>query len=354
MVFPDNYNHIADFLLNPRYRITRYTISIAVLVIITVSMVLNNINYLGGGVYEALEWFVYLLVMFGMIPLNVFVLAPRYLLRNRLTAYFIRIVLLIFITVCILGYMQMNLFAAKEIIEKTEISAIWVNFLSSLVSMGFLLMGTSTILLFRHWVKSNKRINELKSVTLQSEMDLLKSQINPHFLLNMLNNANVLIWKNKEEARQILYKLEDLLRYQLNETNKDRVLLPFDIRFLNDFLNLEKIRRDRFEFTITKKGDIEDVWVPSFLFIPFVENAVKHNPDSNHLSYIHLYFHVDGNKLEFCCENSKPLNKAIKKETGGLGLKNIQRRLALLYPGRHTLEISDEETKYTVKLELIL
>lgn len=350
-----NNNIISDFLLNSKYRSTRYTIFISVLVVITVSMVLNNIAYMGNTVYEALEWFVYILAIFGVIPLNIFVLVPRYLLKNRPVAYFIRIILLIFLTVCVLAYLQINIFSAKEVLERAEVTSIRVNFFSSIISMGLLVLGTSTILLFRHWIKTSKRINELESATLQSEMDMLKSQINPHFLLNMLNNANVLIWKNKEEAQQVLYKLEDLLRYQLNETNKDRVLLSFDIRFLNDFLNLEKIRRDKFEFTISKKGEIDEVWVPSLLFIPFVENAVKHNPDSNHLSYVHLYFDVHGNELEFHCENSKPLNKAISKETGGLGLKNIRRRLALLYPDKqHILEINDEETKYTVTLKLIL
>jgi len=304
--------------------------------------------------YDIMGWLIYFLAIFFVIPVNVFVLVPRYLLKNRPVGYFVRVILLICLAISLLGIVQINKLPITQMEERFGELAFKLNFVSSFISMGLMITGSSSILMFRHWIKSNKRISELESATLQSEMDLLKNQINPHFLLNMLNNANVLIWKDKEEAQRVLYKLENLLRYQLNETYKERVLLLFDIRFLNDFLNLEKIRRDRFEFTITKEGEMDDLLVPSFLFIPFVENAVKHNPDSNHLSYIHLHFQVIGNRLNFYCENSKPLVKPVQKKTGGLGLKNIRRRLALLYPDKHTLTICDEEKKYIVKLKLIL
>lgn len=343
---------ISDFLLGRKYKMARYAVSIVVLALITASMVLNNIQYLGTSIYELLEWFVYFLVMFGIIPLNIFVLVPRYLLKNRPVTYFILVLILISVTICALGYMQMNMFSAKEMMEQADALSVRINFIASLISMGLLIAGSSSILLFRHWIKSNKRISELETATLQFEMDMLKSQINPHFLFNMLNNANVLIWKNKEEAQRVLYKLEDLLRYQLNESYKDKVLLSFDIRFLTDFLNLEKIRRDNFEFTITKEGDVEDIWVPSLLFIPFVENAVKHNPDNTNQSYVCIRFVIQGKELFFYCENSKPLNKPVKNSVGGLGLKNIQRRLTLLYPDRHTLHINDEDDRYIVTLKL--
>jgi len=304
--------------------------------------------------YDIMGWLIYFLAIFCVIPVNVFVLVPRYLLKNKPVSYFVRVILLICLAIFLLGVVQINKLPVTQMEERIGELAFKLNFVSSFISMGLMITGSSSILMFRHWIKSNKRISELESATLQSEMDLLKNQINPHFLLNMLNNANVLIWKDKEEAQRVLYKLENLLRYQLNETYKERVFLLFDIRFLNDFLNLEKIRRDRFEFTITKEGEMDDLLVPSFLFIPFVENAVKHNPDSNHLSYVHLHFQVIGNRLNFYCENSKPLVKPVQKKTGGLGLKNIRRRLTLLYLDRHALTICDEETKYTVKLELIL
>ena len=162
----------------------------------------------------------------------------------------------------------------------------------------------------------------------------------------------MLIKKNPEEASRVLFKLEDMLRYQINDSAKEQVLLSSEIHFLNDFLNLEKVRRDKFEYVISKEGDISEVWLPPLLFIPFVENAVKHNVDSENSSYVYLGFKVWDKQLEFQCINSKPKIALQKNEVGGLGLKNIKRRLELLFPEHYTLEIEESEISYTVYLHL--
>ena len=203
------------------------------------------------------------------------------------------------------------------------------------------------------WLRYNLRIDKLESTTLQSELKFLKNQINPHFLFNMLNNANVLIKRNPEEASKVLFKLEDLLRYQINDSSRERVSLASDIRFLNDYLNLEKIRRDHFQFTVEQEGDIDSIWIQPLLFIPFVENAVKHSFDSEHPSSVHLSFKVEENRLEFRCENST-LAVAVSNKVGGIGLANIQRRLGLLYPDRYELEQIENENRYIVILCITL
>ena len=347
-------NSILDFFISSKQRKARYLGALFVLGVMTISMVLNNIHYLGSTDYEAFEWIAYFALIFGLIAVNVFVLVPRYLLKNKIVAYFVIVIILILVSLIFIGCMQITAFSAKNLVEDVGKTAMVINSFSSLVSLGLIIMGSTAIQLLRYWIKSAKQISELEAATLQSELDLLKSQINPHFLFNMLNNANVLIWKNKEEARQVLYKLEALLRYQLKEADKDKILLMFDIRFLNDFLNLERIRRDNFEYAITTEGSVDDVWVPSLLFIPFVENAIKHNPDSNHLSYVYLNFRITGNILEFKCENSKPNIDTPEKQSGGLGLKNIQRRLTLLFPEKHLLKIEDIVDRYIVTLKLEL
>ena len=117
-------------------------------------------------------------------------------------------------------------------------------------------------------------------------------------------------------------------------------------------LELEKVRRDHFEYTIFQEGNMENICIPPLLFIPFVENAVKHNLDSDNLSYVHLYFSVHNKQLTFRCENSKP-RVPVKRE-GGIGLANVKRRLDLLYESRYTLQIEDKETTYNVNLHLNL
>ena len=169
----------------------------------------------------------------------------------------------------------------------------------------------------------------------------------------MLNNANVLIKRNPEEASKVLFKLEDLLRYQINDSSRERVALASDIHFMNDFLNLEKIRRDHFQFTMDQEGDIDSIWIQPLLFIPFVENAVKHSFDSEHPSSVHFSFKVEENRLEFRCENTMPA-VAVSNKVGGIGLANIQRRLGLLYPDRYELKQIENENRYMVTLCITL
>lgn len=342
------------FLLDRHYRWARLLLVVTVLGIITASMVLSNIAYLGAQSYAWLEWGVYILSVFGLIAVNCCLLVPRYLLKERLSSYLIAMFLLVFATLSLLALLQSSLLPNEIEVVRMVRSSIVLNLISSFVSMTLMVVGSTAVMLFRYWMKSNRRIHELKSATLDAELQSLKQQINPHFLFNMLNNVNVLIWKQPSEAKEVLEKLETLLRYQLHDKEKERVWLASDIRFLHDFLNLEKIRRDNFVFSITEEGNIDAVSLPSLLFIPFVENAVKHNPDSRHQSYVNLSFVVTEDELLFCCENSKPVGKERIERVGGIGLKNIQRRLALLYAKRHTLEIREEENSYCVTLKLML
>ena len=208
------------------------------------------------------------------------------------------------------------------------------------------------MIVFQDYIKNGQRIGQLENATIQSELEQLKNQINPHFLFNMLNNANVLIKESPAEAVLVLSKLKDLLKYQLKDSVSEKVLLKDDISFLNDYLNMEKIRRDNFDFIVSTEGNTEDVTLPPLLFIPFVENAVKHNNDNKKLSYVHLYFKVEEKSLTFICINSKPAEQQERRTDGGIGLANIRRRLELLYDTDHSLQIDDTDITYTINLRL--
>lgn len=345
---------IPALLLSPKLRGYRYLLLAFISVIITFNFVLFLPSEKVLPAEKHLGWFLYTVAFFVPIYLNIKVLVPRILFKDKLLLYFSLLLIFVLLVIASIMAIQKYLFHIYSSIFEFGYSYAILNVVSAAITLLFLFAGTTALLLFKYWIYDMARADELESATLESELKLLKNQINPHFLFNMLNNANVLIKKKREEASTVLFKLEDLLRYQINDSSKDSVLLSSDIHFLNDFLNLEKIRRDKFEFSITKEGAIELVQIPPLLFISFVENAIKHNPDSENLSYVHLSFRIRNNKLDFCCKNSKPAIMMIKKDIGGLGLKNIRRRLELLYPGRHSLEIKDEETTYTVNLRLEL
>lgn len=350
-----NSNQLTSFLLDSHYRKARHLFLQFVVFLITVNML-----WYGGQTnplalsQRLLGWAIYFISINAIFYINLYWLFPSFLLKNRLLMYVLGVLGVSLVIILAVGVFQMSAFSMPENETEAKLLPIILNGISGILAMGFTVAGMSAVLLLRHWILNNQRVDELQSATLHSELKYLKSQINPHFLFNMLNNANVLIRKNPAEAQEVLFKLEDLLRYQMNDNFREVVPLRSDIRFLNDYLNLEQIRRDNFDFRITEEGDIDAIELPALLFIPFVENAVKHNFDSEHPSYVHLFFKVDGNRLEFRCENSKPAVAPEKGRAGGLGLANIRRRLKLLFAGRYLLEVANTENQYAVTLKLDL
>lgn len=346
---------VSDFMLSPQKRIYRHLLLQLVVFLITINVFWDTPDELIITPPRIRSWIGYFLIIDILIYVNAFVLVPRFLLKERLYVYLITVAILVLASIVTLGTFQ-SLFEDTRFEDlPTNQSVIWLNILSSTISSGLLVAGSSAMILFKHWISNNQRVNELEAATLQSELKFLKSQINPHFLFNMLNNVYVLIRKGRDEAAEVLFKLEDLLRYQFNDSSQDSIQLSSDIRFMSDFLNLEKIRRDNFNYTISKEGDINNVWLPPLLFIPFVENAVKHNTDGENASFVYLSFNVQDSRLIFRCENSKPAEEEEKgNRIGGLGLKNIRRRLELLFPGHYTLEIIEDKQSYIVNLQLDL
>jgi LytS/YehU family sensor histidine kinase len=229
------------------------------------------------------------------------------------------------------------------------------DFFFFLVIFSVIIAASTAIKLFQRSIIDGERINSLENLRLQSELDHLKNQVNPHFLFNTLNNANVLITKDPEKASTVLHSLSHLLRYQLYDSNRPLVLLNGEVKFLNNFLSLEKIRRDFFDFRITTTTNISKTLVPPYLFIAFVENAVKHSADPLSRSYVYIDVSIVESSLFFSCINSKPnfaLN--VNEAYGGLGLANVKRRLELLFAGKYTLNINEQIDKYQVHLALEL
>ncbi len=290
-----------------------------------------------------------LILMFVMtFYTNMYRLVPRFLFRGQYLTYVLWVVVVIAIVAFIYFSSWKILGAYRRADAYKEAAGIFS--LSFIVLV--LMMSSTAIKLFQRSLKDSIRINELEKTTMRSELEQLKNQINPHFLFNMLNNANVLTQRDPLKASQVLMKLSDLLRYQLYDSARANVLLTGDIHFLEDFLNLEQIRRDKFEYIVSKQGELSGVQIAPLLLIPFVENAIKHNVDQERSSYVHLYFDVHHGELNFKCVNSKPQVKLNKSEVGGLGLANVKRRLELIYPGKHTLNIEDNHNTYTVILTL--
>jgi sensor histidine kinase YesM len=293
------------------------------------------------------------MVTFSQIMLlaycNMYFFVPRFLFKKRYISYGLSVIASMFI-LSFINKVSAYLLRPDLLPHEDD----HLNFLTFSFVILVLTIASAAVKLFQQWISDAQLINDLEQAKTSAELEQLKNQINPHFLFNMLNNANVLIKKDPDKASQVLMKLSDLLRYQLYDSAREKVFLTSDIHFLEDFLNLEKIRRDSFDFLISKEGDLNGVQIPPLLFISFVENAVKHNNDSEKASYVNLGFKNQNGELVFKCVNSKPILKAVKTNSGGLGLANIKRRLQLLFPDSHLLKIEDSETTFCVTLSIKL
>ncbi|MDB5017264.1 MAG: Histidine kinase [Mucilaginibacter sp.] len=339
-----NNDYLLQFITNRKFRVYRHI----VLSLFLAATFLNTKDAFVEPVNTLLKVGAFFLLLL-LFYLNMYLLIPKLIFKERYLAYFLWIMLL-------LGITMISLYFGRYYLNPYFKNPHPANAIPSFFPFVFIffifIAAASTIKLFQRSIVVNQRVNELETVTIQSELEQLKNQINPHFLFNTLNNANVLTQKDPQKASQVLMKLSELLRYQLYDSARQKVLLTADIHFLEDFLNLEKIRRDNFEFMISTLGDLNGVQVSPLLFITFVENAVKHNMDAENSSYVHVFFKVEHNELNFNCINSKPLVETPRKREGGLGLTNVKRRLTLLYPEKHFLYINNGDDVFSIDLKL--
>ena len=343
-----NKKTILYYLADRKYHFVRHLLLQVFVLIVSSTVLFEESGEMVLTADRLCAWAGLYLVINVMIYANAYFLAPRYLVNGKPVKYGLSILLLLVISVFLISLSESFFYNPDAAYVSTSLSNEILNIFTTIFTIGHIIVGVAAIVLLKKWMEDNQRADELKAATLTTELMFLKSQINPHFLFNMLNNANILADEDPEMASQILVKLDDLLRYQMNDSTRDKVYLNADIAFLRDFLELEKTRRDNFEYTISKKGNINNVQVAPLLFIPFVENAVKHNLDSESRSYVNLSFRVSNGKLKFICENSVP-QTITQKKVGGIGLVNIKRRLDLLYKNNYILEQTKTNIVYTVK-----
>ena len=192
----------------------------------------------------------------------------------------------------------------------------------------------------------------------EAELKLLKAQLNPHFLFNTLNNLYGLSVVKSDKLPSLMLKLSDLLRYSLYETKDILVPLDKEITYLKNYIALEKIRlEDTTEINFERKGSFSDYVIAPMLLIVFVENAFKHlTAQKKQKSNVTITIKTESDLLAFYCSNSidSALNKENNLEKGksGIGLVNVKKRLALIYPNKHQLKVQKTEEKYVVDLKL--
>lgn len=220
------------------------------------------------------------------------------------------------------------------------------------ILLGFFMTGLNMgIKLLYRSLRDEQQMEELKRQNLQAEMDYLRYQINPHFFMNTLNNIHALIDIDTEYAKSAVIELSKMMRYVLYESGSETISLKKDIQFIENYIELMRIRYDSsidicldYPATIPNK-----VAIPPLLLIVFVENAFKHGVSYNHASFIHIRIGYRDDAVTAVISNSR--HEKSRPGTTGIGLENVKKRLALIYQDNYTLSIDDSgPAVYTVKL----
>jgi two-component system, LytTR family, sensor kinase len=208
---------------------------------------------------------------------------------------------------------------------------------------------------FSEWSK-NKEIQEsLEKQNIKSELELLKSQLNPHFLFNTLNNIDILILDEPLKASDYLKQLSEILRYVLYETSNERVLLSSEVAYIKKYVELQKIRTTNNKFaSVEIKGNANDVYIAPMIFIHFVENAFKFTTNKKFENGITIRMEVLDNEIVFNCKNHIDEVKSNSGVERGLGSRLIKQRLDLIYQKNYALKISEENNWYIVDLKIKL
>lgn len=312
------------------------------------------VKYLGYVVYQALG-----------VYFCLYVLIPRFLQKGRYVLFLTFtlstiLAMAVFITAnyFVVGAVaNVSVYDLYNFSPRSPLTIFKHNALQSCVAATTLGMS---IKLTKNWVDSQKQQQALEKEKLETELKFLKSQFNPHFLFNTINSIFVLINKNPEMASESLIKFSSLLRYQLYECNSPKIPLKNELAYIESFMELESLRQNQnFELKTDVPKVVEGLTIAPFILIPFIENAFKHLSEDRKLKkWISLDIQLQGDELVFELINSAnfELRHTLPEGVvyGGLGLRNVKRRLVIIYPDEHTLVVTKGKDTHTVKLQLKL
>ncbi len=214
---------------------------------------------------------------------------------------------------------------------------------------GFFIISSCIIKFTIDWFSSERIQRNLESERREMELQFLKSQLNPHFLFNSLNNIYSLAYQKSDKTADAIMKLSEIMRYMIYESNTPTVSLSKEVDYLTNYIELQKIRfKDGAFIELTLNGEIDDQKIVPLMLISFVENAFKHGVVNDPSEPVKINIIANQKILHFSVINKKShLNKDAQ---GGVGLTNVERRLQLVYPDRYKLNVVNSATHYTCEL----
>jgi len=282
-----------------------------------------------------------------------YLLIPRFLYKKRYVNFIAAFIFIIFA-----GSLA-KVYAMSQIMHQPDLFSLSGNLKTRLyenvISDFFLVMAGAAFKLIFDYTKMQQRLVEVAKEKAETELNFLKSQINPHFLFNSLNSVYFLINKDNPEAREALHKFSEMLRYQLYEVNGDKIPIEREIHYLRDYVDLQQLRKDeKYSVEFNCAATVKGFSIEPLLLIPFVENAFKHISHYNDkTNFVKVDMSRANGTFIFLVENSKE-DQPTTETHGGIGMNNVKRRLELLYPGKYELKIDESPNNFVVQLKLRL
>lgn len=296
-------------------------------------------------------------ILCGLIYANIFLIFPYFLRRNRQRLYAVLLLSLSFTLFVALNAVSIA-FGPPYNPFGVKIPWFIVPFgvAGNIMTFLMLMAGSAAIVLLKRNILGKWRLSRLEAQTAEIEFATLQHQINPHTLFNFLNNIAILGYDNPDEAARTLMSLEELLDYIMADTSRRETTIEEEIRFIKNYLTLEKSSGRELEIKIFCEDSLRSFPLPPLLLLPFVENAVKHSRNMGKERTIEIDFRTDYNGMRFICRNSCS-DEALKtpeqkRKSGGLGIANTRRRLQLLFGETYSLSFSRTPTAFTVNLTL--
>ncbi|MBX2965092.1 MAG: histidine kinase [Cyclobacteriaceae bacterium] len=301
-----------------------------------------------------LEILVRNILLAGVIYITILFIIPNLVSGKKVTSSIVILFFIIALYVLLKGAHDVYRYTH---INNWEIERTGLFFTQSLYNFSivlFYLAFASAMHLSKQWYLQREHIRKIELEKLNTELEYLKAQINPHFLFNSLNTVFFKIDKQNIQARETLAMFSDMLRYQLYECNGHEVPVEKEVSYLKNYADLQRLRRDEnYDIRFSVSNDLANFTLPPLLLLPFVENAFKHVSDfADRKNEIKIDLRKSGNLFQLNVRNTKDTRQS--PDNGGIGLKNVKRRLELLYNNHHRLDIIEKPENFEVNLEIQL
>lgn len=354
MVDGVNHSRITSMLVSKKFRCGRHLIFLGMLMIISCGAFFNTPDQPEFTFDRFLGVLSMFAILAGIAYINILWLYPRFMKRGNLIKYAVSVAILLLAIVIPLILLQILTYDPNVYSKRLPFLIAFISTVGSMLTLFLFIGGISATLLLQNWIGTKQRLTLLRAETIRQEYSYLRKQINPHFLFNVLNNIGISVYDNPDYARGLIADLIALLKYQLENMGRKTTTLSQELSFISSYFALEATRRDKFDYVIETDVDDENVILPTLLFIPLVENAVKYTATDADISKVRVYIGIREKRLRFVCVNPYEKENLENFRNGGIGLENTRKRLELLYEGNYTLHCEKTDGKYSVTLEIPL